>query len=459
MAGNETSSTVPVGLPEEPVDRLVAPIARFLHIEAASGVALLVATAAALILANSPWVDPFFSFWELPVGVQIGSLSLVYSVRHVINDGLMTLFFFVVGLEIKRELVLGELRDSRVAALPIAAAFGGMLVPAAIYLALQLGEPGERGWGVVMATDIAFVVGCLTVLGERVPHSLRIFVLSVAIIDDIGAVLVIAVAYSTDLDLQMLGLGALGVGAVLVLRRLGVRSVPIYYLVGILTWVAADRTGIHPTILGVILGLLTPAHPWLGERRFQAIMGRASEYLRGALWRQTGNESEKVDLVRSVAFVARETLSPLGRLETFLHPWVSFLVLPLFAFANAGVPLTVAGFGSPVALAVIAGLMLGKPIGILAASSLAVRLGIAARPADIHWSLIAAAGVLCGIGFTMAIFIANLAFEGELLASASLGILAASLGSAALGLALLALFKPSHPGSEHGASGRGERAS
>jgi NhaA family Na+:H+ antiporter len=350
----------------------------------------------------------------------------------------MTLFFFVVGLEIRRELVLGELRDLRVAALPIAAAFGGMLVPAAIYLALQLGEPGERGWGVVMATDIAFVVGCLAVLGERVPHSLRIFVLSLAIIDDIGAVLVIALAYSANLDLQMIGLGILGVSTVLALRRLGVRSVPVYYLAGILTWAAVDRTGIHPTILGVVLGLLTPAHPWVGERRLQAIMGRVSEYLQGARWEETSNKSEKVDLVRSVAFAARETLSPLERLEASLHPWVSFLILPLFAFANAGVPLSVAGFGSPVALAVIAGLMLGKPIGIFAASWLAVQLGVAARPTDVRWPLIAAAGVLCGIGFTMAIFIANLAFEVGLLASASLGILAASLGSALLGLALLA---------------------
>jgi len=437
MAGSDTSSTVAAGLPEEPVDRLVAPISRFLHIEAASGIALLVATAAALLLANSPWADPFFAFWSQPIGIQVGPLFFIYSLRHVINDGLMTLFFFVVGLEIKRELVLGELRELRVAALPIAAALGGMLVPAGIYLALQLGEPGERGWGVVMATDIAFVVGCLAVLGERVPHSLRIFVLSLAIIDDIGAVLVIAVAYSANLDLQMLGIGIIGVVAVLLLRRLGVRSVPIFYLAGILAWVAVDKSGIHPTILGVVLGLLTPAHPWVGVQRFQAIMSRVSGYLRGASWSASENKDKQVEMVRSVAYAARETLSPLERIEASLHPWVNFLILPLFAFANAGVPLTAAGFGAPVALAVIAGLMIGKPIGILASSWLAVRLGVAVRPADLNWPMIAAAGVLCGIGFTMAIFIANLAFDPGLLATASLGILAASLASALLGLALL----------------------
>lgn len=438
MPGNETPPPIPSRLPEEPVDRLLAPIARFLHIEAASGVALLVATAAALLLANSLWADPFFAFWSQPVGIQIGPTSFVYSLRHVINDGLMTLFFFLVGLEIKREIVLGELREIRVAALPIAAALGGMLVPAGIYLVLQLGEPGERGWGVVMATDIAFVVGCLAVLGGRVPHSLRIFVLSLAIIDDLGAVLVIAVAYSANLDLQMLGLGILGIGAVLVLRRLGVRAVPIYYVAGILAWVAVDRSGIHPTILGVVLGLLTPAHPWVGVRRLQAIMDRVSGYLHGVSWSDSENKEKQVEMMRSVAYAARETLSPLERIEASLHPWVNFLILPLFAFANAGVPLTVAGFGTPVALAVIAGLMLGKPIGILAASWLAVRLGVAVRPDDLNWPMISAAGVLCGIGFTMAIFIANLAFDPGLLATASLGILAASLGSALLGLALLA---------------------
>ncbi len=438
MDSNESPLPFLSRLPEEPVDLIIAPISRFLHIEAASGVVLLAATAAALILANSPWADLFFAFWSLPIGILIGQLSLVYSLKHVINDGLMTLFFFVVGLEIKRELVLGELREVRVATLPIAAALGGMLVPAGIYLALQLGEPGERGWGVVMATDIAFVVGCLAVLGERVPHSLRIFVLSLAIIDDIGAVLVIAVAYSANLDLQMLGLGILGVGAVLVLRRLGVRAVPIYYLSGILAWLAVDRSGIHPTILGVVLGLLTPALPWVGVQRFQAIIGRVSGYLRGAHWSESENKNKQVEMVRSVAYAARETISPLERIEASLHPWVNFLILPLFAFANAGVPLTVAGFGAPAALAVIAGLMLGKPIGIFAASWLVVRLGIAERPNDIPWTAIAAAGVLCGIGFTMAIFIANLAFEPELIESANLGILAASLASAVLGLALLA---------------------
>jgi len=419
------------------VDRIIAPIMRFLRIEAASGVALLIATAAALFLANSRWADSFFAIWSWPIGIQFGSVVFHYTLKHAINEGLMTLFFFVIGLEIKRELILGELRELRVAALPVAAALGGMLVPAGIYLVMQFGEPGERGWGIVMATDIAFVAGCLALLGKRVPHSLRIFVLSLAIIDDIGAIIVIAAAYSAELDLRMIGLAMLGIGIVLALRGVGVRNVPIYFLVGILTWAAMDNTGIHPTILGVVLGLLTPAHPWIGRRRFQAIMAKVSGYTHGEDWRDNeGNKHRREDLLRSVALAARESRSPLERLESSLHPWVSFLILPLFAFANAGVTLTLAGFGTPVALAVIAGLMFGKPVGIFAASWLAVRFGIAARPRDTGWMLIAGSGALCGIGFTMAIFIANLAFDAELLTQAQLGILAASMASALVGFAL-----------------------
>jgi Na+:H+ antiporter, NhaA family len=445
---------VPSRLPRQRVNRLVEPVARFLRIEAMSGVVLLVATAAALILANSRWAEPFLGFWATPVGIRFGSVEIEHSLQHAINDGLMTLFFFVVGLEIKREVVMGELRGLRVAALPIAAALGGMLVPAALYLALQAGAPGQAGWGVVMATDIAFVVGCLAVLGQRVPRSLRVFVLSLAIIDDIGAILVIAIGYAAHLNLLALALGGLGVGGVLGLRYLGVRSVPLYFLIGIPAWFAVYLSGIHPTIVGVVLGLLTPAHPWVAPRRLQAIVDRVNAYLH----RETQPPAEALqaahqgahheahqEVLRSVEFAAREAISPLERLETTLHPWVGFLIMPLFALANAGVPLTSGGLSDPIVPAVIVGLALGKPIGILGGSWIAVRLGIAARPEELRWPVIAAAGLLCGIGFTMALFIASLAFGVGPLSAAKLGILVASFASAVAGLAFLFVVLPPSP--------------
>lgn len=428
----------PYLLPRQRVSRLTEPVMRFLQIEAMSGVVLLVATVIALVLANSPLAGPFLRFWETPVAVRLGSLEIVHSLRHAINDGLMTLFFFVVGLEIKREIVLGELRSLRVAALPVAAAIGGMIVPATIFLALQSGMPGQSGWGQVMATDIAFVVGALALLGKGIPRSVRVFVLSLAIIDDIGAVLVITFGYPAHFNPQALGLGALLVAGVLGLRYLGVRSVPLYFLAGIAAWLAVFESGVHPTIVGVVLGLLTPTHPWVVPQGLATVFEQLSAFLRGNLEDIAEIEPEQRQaFLRTAEFAARETLSPLERLETALHPWVSFIIMPLFALANAGVPLAVAGLRDPLALAAVAGLTLGKPIGIVGASWIAVRLGVAKRPAELRWSLIAGAGVLSGIGFTMALFIASLAFEGPLLLSAKIGILAASLISAVAGLAVL----------------------
>jgi NhaA family Na+:H+ antiporter len=375
-----------------PIQRLSAALERFLRVESAGGIVLLACAALALVLANSPAAERFLGIWDAKL--------FAHSLRHWINDGLMAVFFFVIGLEVKRELVLGELRDPQRAALPVAAALGGLLVPEVFYLALQGGGPAAAGWGVPMATDIAFVVGCLALLGERVPPALRVLLLSLAIADDLGAIAVIAIGYTDALDLRALGLGLAGFAGVFALGRAGVQSFLVYTLAGAGIWLAFHESGVHATLAGVGLGLLTPAH---------AQKGRAS---------------------------------PLETLEHALHPWVSFAIMPLFALANAGVPVTLGTFADPVALAVCAGLVLGKPLGIGAFAWLALRLGIAEVAREIDWGVLLGAGALAGIGFTMSLFIAGLALEGPALDAAKLGTLAGSALSAALGMSLLAWRLP-----------------
>jgi NhaA family Na+:H+ antiporter len=426
-------------LPEKPVDRLLEPVTRFLHVEAAGGIALLAATGAALLLANSPWAEGFLRFWKTPIGFQIGEFEAVHSLKHWINDGLMVIFFFVIGLEVKRELVLGELRELRRAALPIAAALGGMIAPAMIYLAFQWGGEAARGWGIPMATDIAFVVGCMALLGPRVPHSLRIVLLSLAIVDDIGAILVIAVGYTESLDFVALALGAAGIGAIVGLLRLGVRNVGLYTVLGILVWFAFHESGVHATIAGVILGLITPAESWVSRGLLGAIIHKAGHVFSGEA---AESSPAHYGTLRHVEAASREAISPLERLENSLHPWVGFVIMPLFALANAGVPIQLSELTAPVSLAVMAGLVIGKPLGIVLFSWLAVRTGLAALPDRIGWGVMLAAGCLAGIGFTMALFIAGLALTGEVLDTAKIGILAGSVVSAALGIGLLLAILP-----------------
>jgi NhaA family Na+:H+ antiporter len=437
--------------PETPVTRLVRPFLLFLRIEAASGVVLLVCTAAALILANSAAAPVFHAFWETPAELSIGSFSLAHSLREWVNEGLMTIFFFVVGLEIKRELVLGELRDPRKAALPLVAALGGMLAPAAVYLCWQLGEPGERGWGIPVATDIAFVVGCLALLGPRVPHGLKIFLLTLAIADDIGAVLVIAVAYSQGISPPALAAAFAGLALCSVLNRIGVRRVPLYVVVGGAVWLAFLHSGIHATVAGVLLGLLTPASAWVGDRGLLGILSEAGAQLRGE--RPHPAPARRRELLMSVARTARETVPPLERLETSLHPWVAFGIMPLFALANAGVALSAERAWDPIAIAVSAGLVLGKPAGIFLLSWLSVTLRLARLPADVDWKVVLGAGCLGGIGFTMALFIAGLALEGPPLEAGKIGIFVGSAASALLGSACLLAFLPAREDGAAGARG------
>ena len=356
-------------------------------------------------------------------------MTLSEPLHFWVNDGLMAVFFFVVGLEVKRELVVGELSSVRQAALPVVAAVGGMLVPAGVYLLFQSSGPGARGWGVPMATDIAFVVGLLTLFGRRVPLGLKAFLLSLAIADDIGAILVIAAFYSDQTRLAMLGLAAAGLGLCGLLNRLGVRNVGIYVLVGAGVWLATLKSGVHPTIAGVLLGLMTPTRSFVGPTALRLSMADLLADLQN-----DGDQPPDLEELQLLAFAARESVSPLERLETALHPWVGFVVMPLFALANAGVEVRLGALTDPIALAVACGLVIGKPVGIVGFSLLAVRFGLAQLPTGVNRTMLVGAGCLGGIGFTMSLFVAGLAFtDAARLDAAKVGILLGSGVSAVVG--------------------------
>jgi NhaA family Na+:H+ antiporter len=421
-------------LPKVPADRLTKPFMRFLRIEAMAGAVLLLSTLVALTLANSSWSSSFLALWDIHAGINLGGLEISRSLKHWINDGLMTLFFFVIALELKRELVLGELRDPRAALLPVAAAIGGMVVPVSVFLLIVGGGPGASGWGSVMSTDTAFVLGCLAVLGSRIPESLRLFLLSLAIFDDVGAILVVAVGYGGALNWLALGAAGAGLVAVAAIARLGVRSIPVYFAMGGVIWLAFDASGIHATLTGVILGLMTPARSWVSDRRLHAILDRVVAYPPGDHW---SNDTAARDDLNKAGIATREALSPIERLEIALHPWVAFGILPLFALANAGVPMIAAKFDPTLTTAIFAAFVAGKPVGVILFSFLAVKSRLVIRPSELSWGLLAAGGLLTGIGFTMALFIAELAFDSALLNSVKLGVMVASVISAAAGFLAL----------------------
>jgi NhaA family Na+:H+ antiporter len=412
-----------------PAGRLLAPLTRYLRIESLSGLVLLVCTAIALIVANSGWSDAYFRFWQTPFGFNVGGYALTKPLLLWINDGLMTLFFFVVGLEIKREIVSGELSTLRKAALPAVAALGGMIVPAAVYLAFQWGQPTVAGWGIPMATDIAFVVGFLALLGSRVPHGLKVLLLSLAIADDIGAVIVIALVYSTDLAIAAMAVGAAGFGVVLAMRWLGVQWTAAYVVVGAVIWLAFVKSGIHPTVAGVLLGLLTPCRQSLREWVPINVVADLFRRLGGHRGEELSEDQPEAD-------------SLVERLLTTLHPWVAYLIMPVFALANAGVSIDLAGIGRPVVFAVAAGLVIGKPIGIALFSFVAIKAGLTQLPDGVNVKVLVAAGCLAGIGFTMSLFIAGLALQDPYLNEAKIGILIGSAISAVLGCLLLLKFLP-----------------
>jgi len=423
--------------------RLVArPVREFLRVETAGSVVLLAAAVVALVWANSPWSSTYDDVWHTVITVDLGVVHLEDSLQHWVNDALMVIFFFVVGLEIKYELVHGDLRDPKTAALPIAAAVGGMAVPAAIYAVIVGGGDGSSGWGIPMATDIAFAVGVLGLLGRRIPSAARLFLLTLAIVDDIGAIVVIAVFYTADLDLRWL---AIAVGLLLVMvgmRFLRIWVVAAYVVVGTLAWFATLESGVHATLVGVAIGLMTPAVPLLKE-------SVAREYAQEAL----ADRELDADEVHRLQFLLNESVSMVERLETRLHPVSAYVVLPVFALANAGVALGggVLGdaLGSTVALGIALGLVIGKPVGIVLAAFLAVRLGLGRLPQGTGWWMLTGLGAVGGIGFTVSLFIAGLSFPGDplLTGEAKVGILAGSLLAAALGVALL-LLDSRRPGAD-----------
>jgi NhaA family Na+:H+ antiporter len=412
------------------VHRARAPIERFLAIEAASGVLLLLAAGLALAWANSPLRASYEALWHLPFGVRLGSLHFERDLHFWINDGLMTVFFFVVGLEIKREIHRGELSELRRAALPLAAALGGMLVPAAVYGLFNFGRTTANGWGTPMATDIAFALGTLALLGKRVPPAMRVLLLALAVIDDVGAILVIAFFYSTGLAPWGFCVAALGALAVLVWQKLGVRRAIFYLPPGLLLWAGVYVAGVHPTLAGVVLGLMTPVRAWLGPSRYAAHAERGAAELASA-----DDEHRALLVIDGLQRSQREVVSPVERLQHALHGSVAYVIMPLFAFANAGVPLGEAGFTGDqryVFLGIVFGLLAGKPLGILGFSWLGVRLGWARLPSGLGLRHVTLLGSVGGIGFTMALFIAQLAFPaGKSLETAKLAILIAS-GVAAL---------------------------
>ncbi len=419
---------------------LVAPLQAFLRTEAVGGVVLLLAALTAFGLANSPWRASWHQLWEFPLSVSLAGVGLQGSLHSVVNDVLMAVFFFVVGLEIKRELARGELRTPAQALLPAIAAVGGMLVPALLFVAFQRGGEGMRGWAIPMATDIAFSVGCLALLGDRVPHGLKVFLTALAIFDDIGGILVIALFYGRGIQPTGLLLMVCAAAAAFGLNRLRVEGPVLYVLVGVALWWAFHLAGLHPTLAGVVLGLLIPAE---SRQAPSEVLGDLRRRIDERL--ASGVERVSADELAWSSHALASAVSPLDRFEYAVHPYVAYAIMPLFALANSGVSLAGLGPGdflSPVFLGTVVGLCFGKTLGIFGFTAAAVKAKLARVPDDAPWGQLLGVGAVAGIGFTVALFIANLAFFEHplLLEQARLGILVGSALSGTCGVLLLRLL-------------------
>lgn len=428
---------------ERAFDRVATPFEEFIHDETASGLILMACTIIALVLANSPLQHHYEHLLHTKIAFTFGGFNISHTLHHWINDGLMALFFLVVGLEIKREIIVGELSDFRSALLPIIAAIGGMAVPALLFFLINTGGPGAMGWGVPMATDIAFAVGVLVMLGSRVPKTVLTFLVGLAIVDDLGAVVVIALFYTEQIYLNWLAVVGLTLLILIALNRFGFRKPLPYFLVGTVMWLAMLQSGIHATLAGVLTALAIPVRPKFSHKMFVDHVEDILQRMRGVqeIRRSEADRRDECIIHDSRSRALLQTLengvhsveSPLQRLEHSMHMPVAFVIIPLFALANAGIPLEMSSmaesFSDPIVLGVLAGLIVGKFLGIAGATWIAVKLGIGGLPEGMNMRHLVGVGLIGGIGFTMSIFIAELAFKGQpdSLVMAKTGVLYASL--------------------------------
>ena len=422
------------------VQAIRVPIQSFIHTEEVGAVILLMGAAAALAWANSPWSESYESFWHTKVSFDIRLFAVTEDLRHLVNDGLMAVFFFLVGLEIKRELLHGELSTFRKAALPAFAAAGGMAVPALVYLLFNWSGEGVNGWGVPMATDIAFALGVLALLGRRMPAELRVFLLGLAVVDDLGVIAVIATFYTETIHWTELGLGVATFAAIAVCIRLGIRSLGFYLIMSVVMWLFFLESGVHATLVGVLLAAIVPSQPDLHRRDYAAVIDDLLHDFRLAM--ENGDDERAEAIMERIEHLSRGTEGPMERLEEMVHPWVSFAILPIFALANAGIvftPETLSdALGSSVTLGIAAGLLFGKAAGIFGLTWLAVRLGIGQLPSGVQWRHVLGVGFLGGIGFTVAIFVSAIAFTDQAMVDqAKMGVFGSSLLAGAAGYLFL----------------------
>ena len=426
---------------------VVQPLQRVLAHEASGGVVMLVAAVVAIVWANSPWSASYSEFWQTPLRVELGDLIHLdhLSLQAWVNDALMTVFFLLVGVEIKREVVHGELRDPRAVMLPVIAALGGMLVPAAIYASINAGGAGGDGWAIPMATDIAFAVGVVTLAGKRVPLAAKIFLLTLAVADDIGAIVVIAVFYTGSLSWGWFACAIVALTGIFVLRRSDVQSLAPYLAVGAFAWLSLLESGVHATLIGVALGLLTPAWPLRSPRRFPPEARKILNNVEAAYYDRVLTQEEFAENEQRIAEVSRLAMwstSPLERLERALAPWVAYVVVPVFALANAGVSLSgdaIAGVVSdPVTTGVLLGLVIGKTVGVFSFTAIAIKLGVGKLPTGTTWRHLFGLATSAGVGFTVALFVTSLSFDDAAVTDAAkVGILFGSAIAGLIGFTLL----------------------
>jgi NhaA family Na+:H+ antiporter len=456
VTGNKPSPTS-IPRPQVLTEKALAAFERFSHIEAVSGIALLIAAVAALVWANSSFAESYEHLWHTQITVGYGDASVSRSLHFLVNDGLMTIFFLVVGAEIRQEIHDGALASFKMAFLPMGAAVGGVVVPALIYIAINHGTAASSGWAVPTATDIAFAVGVLALLGKSIPGGVRVLLLALAIIDDIVAILIIAVFYTTTLDYTGIAIASVGILMLLMFQRMGLSRMALYILPGAIIWYGLLKTGVHPTLAGVLLGLMSPVRSMPMAERPLDIIQRNFHDLLDRFSSKDPDQSVAKPL-KELLQAQREMLSPVQRIQMTLHPWVAFCIMPLFALANAGVSFAGADLDNALSqhvfIAVVLALVVGKPVGVILASYLLVKLKLCELPTGVTWPGIVLVGLLAGIGFTMSIFIASLAFnDNALLAAAKLSVLCASAAAALVGLTWGVLRRPLK---RHQAEGKSE---